>query len=578
MFGHALVLWILTARATSAFKCKSDIELGPVAAARHKGIAIDDTTFWNCSSRIPSTWPNTEDKITSMRLFKAWDDRWGEDKRTPAWDNIVSFLKKNDAKVLIGTQITCNETEDNRVWNWTKEFVKKLDPSHVMGLAIGNEMELLFMKTGVDSTVTGECITKMWSGGDFFRRFSKYVAEFDKMGFQKVPVTSVFGGFTLTPYPGFPFYNDPKAMVSDFFSSCYKAYKDRFVFTFNLYPYFDPNLELDPDGGCKTALSTCDCWTPACNVPMTALACRQKIRELTGGDGVLWLGETGWSSPFATTLNTNMNTCEEWSSTATLKQFYGGFLTWDLSEEEGSPDHVFYFAAHDSVNFGVGEHFGLLGQCQDERCKLHSENIHNGTKAVTTYDCDEGLDDWENEWPHNKKVYCCLHLAGCPTSKPDSSEGSSEANTTTIDDTSIVKVDDFDCETGYYNWKGWPEDKKVWCCNHRGRACESDKPYDCQHWLSIWQEGWTDKKKEWCCENEQLGCAGGDEGGAIRMAEERETRGSSMERLLQEYPIVVSFTAGCFGVFALVAAVFGCARMMTTLRSTYSGLENDDTP
>jgi len=581
MSRRALALWAAAAGSAGAFECKTDIKLGPVVASGQKGIAIDDTTLWNCSSRIPAKWPNSEEKVASVRLFKAWDDRWDKSARNSSWDNVEAFLKANNAKVLIGTQISCNETDDLVVWNWTKEFVKRLDPSHVMGLAIGNEMELLYMKTGVDSTVTGECITEMWSGEEFFNRFSKFVSEFDKMGFHKVPVTSVFGGFTLTPYEGFPFYNDPKAMVSDFFSKCWQAYKERFVFTFNLYPYFDPNLELDDDGGCKTSLSTCSCWTAGCNVPATAAVCRQKIKELTGTNGVLWLGETGWSAPAATTLDTAMGRCEEWSSNNSFKDFYSGFLKWNLSDDKTSPDHVFYFAAHDSVNFGVGEHFGLMAQCKDVECKLHSGSVKNTTKEPPAYDCDDGLDNWQDEWTDQKIKVCCLHMAGCPTTKRGSTTTSVVTSTTKLDeDTTPTSFDGpelFDCESGLWAWKGWPEEKQTWCCNHHGRACvQNDKPFDCQHWLDIWQEGWTKEKKEWCCKNEQLGCPDSDADGTIRMASEEQRmaqQGSSMERLFHEYPVVISFGAGLFGVFTLFAAVFGCSRMMGALH-VYSGLDD----
>ena len=41
----------------------------------------------------------------------------------------------------------------------------------------------------------------------------------------------------------------------------------------------------------------------------------------------------------------------------------------DLDVEKG-PDHVFYFTARDSGNFGVEEHFGLISDCDTKKCKL----------------------------------------------------------------------------------------------------------------------------------------------------------------------------------------------------------------
>ena len=71
-------------------------------------------------------------------------------------------------KVLVGTPVTCLKGDDEKTWGsslgkdnnfklsgtpricmifvksgWTKEFLAMVGPKHVMGLAIGNELELL---------------------------------------------------------------------------------------------------------------------------------------------------------------------------------------------------------------------------------------------------------------------------------------------------------------------------------------------------------------------------------------------------------------------------------------------------
>ena len=51
--------------------------------------------------------------------------------------------------------------------------------------------------------------------------------------------------------------------------------------------------------------------------------------------------------------------------------------------------------------------------------------------------------------------------------------------------------------------KGWPSDKKAWCCGHRNIACD---PWDCNLDLGAWESAWCDKKKGWCCQNKHIGC------------------------------------------------------------------------
>ncbi|CAK9070593.1 Hypothetical protein SCF082_LOCUS35088 [Durusdinium trenchii] len=41
----------------------------------------------------------------------------------------------------MGTQVTCNETDDDRDWAWVLELLELLGPKHVMALAVGNEMD-----------------------------------------------------------------------------------------------------------------------------------------------------------------------------------------------------------------------------------------------------------------------------------------------------------------------------------------------------------------------------------------------------------------------------------------------------
>ncbi|CAE8628430.1 unnamed protein product [Polarella glacialis] len=361
-------------------QCYSDVVLGPVAAASKKGFAVDDTTFRFCSHEIPGRWPNADEPVTSLRLFKAWDPNW-QDDRLLAWQNLKAFVTSTGAKVLLGTQITCVEEDDLQAWEWTKELLQLLEPSRVMGLAIGNELELLWMRT---SYVTDECVNQLWKEGRLWNLFTTMVEEFDNLGFGAVPVTSVFGGLALAGNDTHPFYEAPgKALVNTFLVNATQRYGDRYAWTWTTYPYFDPNEQMDvgTSDRCDDALSHSLCWESTCDAPKSMAYTRRKMEKVTGKrDSTMWIGETGWPSSGYTDA---MKACNYWASNHSSQEFYRNFLHWDLGiPGEEPPDHVFYFTLRDALNFGNGEHFGLIEQCFQTGCKLHSEGFEPPTTST----------------------------------------------------------------------------------------------------------------------------------------------------------------------------------------------------
>ncbi|CAE7231208.1 bath-40 [Symbiodinium pilosum] len=242
---------------------------------------------------------------------------------------------------------------------------------HVMGLAIGNELELLYNHAGT------ECIRELWSGGRLWQTFQSRVAEFDQMGFSGIPVTSVFTAGVLTRSPVVPFLENPsQGLVNTFLQQAVRKYGKRYAFTFNVYPYFDPNLHLDPGtkDKCDLDLPRVTCWDkPTCLGPNIMASARKQMHFLTRRwDDLFWIGEIGWSSPQASLLGTNMADCPQFSSLNTFQTFYNGFLEWDLTLPQGvpAPDHIFYFTLRDALNFGNQEHFGLLTSCLSLGCKI----------------------------------------------------------------------------------------------------------------------------------------------------------------------------------------------------------------
>ncbi|CAE7947621.1 CARNS1, partial [Symbiodinium sp. KB8] len=366
------------------YKCDSDLFLSRMVKADHKGLAIDDTTFQKCSGGIPRVWPNTQEKLTSIRLFKAWDMAWPDGAREAAWAQLLDVVKANGIKVLVGTQITCDEADDERDWRLVKELLQKLGRDHVMGVAVGNELELLYQK----DYATSSCIHRLWGGGQFWRKLTQRAADLDGMaGFSDVPLTSVFGAAI---FAGEPFVENINATVQTLYRDAVAKFGKRWVFTLNIYPYFDPNNALDPGSTtkCTQALTTATCFSdPRCSLPAMVKDMRRRMQSLSGSSAhLLWLGETGWSSPQASTLSGKpMAACTAFSGLSSFRKYYSNFLSWDLTVDASSrgPDHVFYFTVRDSGNFGVGEHFGLISDCNAKRCKLQSNSTLDESPLLT---------------------------------------------------------------------------------------------------------------------------------------------------------------------------------------------------
>mmetsp|Transcript_23637 Transcript_23637/g.44640 ORF Transcript_23637/g.44640 Transcript_23637/m.44640 type:complete len:458 (+) Transcript_23637:31-1404(+) len=362
--------------AVALYNCSSSLDFGEVVNASQKGMAVDDTSFHFCAEKIPGLWPNSKVPMTSFRLFKAWDVNWPSDLQPKAWKALKAVVTANNASVLVGTQVTCNETEDDADWKNVLKLLQLLGRKAVMGVAVGNEMELLQFKDV--KLVPRECIARVWQGGYFYKKMLERAADLDALeGFADVPLTSVFGGYIMA---GNPFVETPGAMGLSFLKNVTKAFGNRWVWTLNVYPYFDPGNRLDPGStsNCSLAMQKALCMEPTCLLPATTLAMRQRITLLTKRkDDKLWLGETGWSSPQAGSLpgaNAFMAQCPEFSSEKAFSTYYSNFLKWNLSIGTSvGPEHVFYFTIRDALNFGVGEHFGLISTCESTTCKLTSK-------------------------------------------------------------------------------------------------------------------------------------------------------------------------------------------------------------
>jgi hypothetical protein len=367
--------------------------LQDVELAHRKGLAMDDTTWDSCPGSIPTSWPATSssNKVTNVRIFRS------ASKLKTGIHSLRQFLVHNSGKALLGTPITCNQEDDDAEWDTTVESLGILGPERVLGVAIGNELDLLPIHPNNCSKVGG-----VW--GYFMKNLQRRVNDLKYVHggiFANVSVTTVMAGSVLkcgdyactpgkmTLIPGF----------QDVLKFIYTVLPpERFVLSINYYPYFQPCPPLGDDHT-QAALS-CDGWfhlascvdDVKCVVRQSLIATRLAVQSLVGEKGRnlrIWVGELGWSNPSSSTLNPgacNANSsglprvmCPSWSSPANLAAAYSGFLKWDLSVGPGfAPvEMAFWFSIRDSVNFGAHEHFGLCGSA--EACSDHTSKVCGGS-------------------------------------------------------------------------------------------------------------------------------------------------------------------------------------------------------
>merc|ERR1712098_494682 len=106
-------------------------------------------------------------------------------------------------------------------------------------------------------------------------------------------------------------------MVNTFLGQVAKSFASRFVFSFNLYPYFDTsNHFLSPADAIKRDTCFKD---DSCLFASLTKTFRTRMQQLMGRDATLWIAETGWSSPTASTLPKPMKDWANFSGPAAFK-------------------------------------------------------------------------------------------------------------------------------------------------------------------------------------------------------------------------------------------------------------------
>lgn len=341
------------------FNCQTTLDVGEVVRADAKGVALDDTTFEQCADKIPVNWPNTQQKIKSIRLFKAWgmtQPKIFTGDMMKAWAGLKSFAQASGAQFLLGVSITCDQAQDDMEFQAGLKFIEYVGTEYIMGLAVGNEIDL---QIGGQRQHPG-CVNDIWMKGRYFQTLVRRVAAFDQIpGMSSLPITAVFSNNAIA---GSGFTDK----VTKFLGQAWGKFGSRFVLSFNVYPQFSTGLGK---AGCSKAVdvgTSFEMDTDPGFTPNVVKDIRTRMASMGQADKKFWLGEIGWS-----TLSYCQLKCSAACQSGQAQfQYYKSFLKWDLTAGAGAEvDHTFYFTLRDSSVFGAREEFGLIHSCSSSNCK-----------------------------------------------------------------------------------------------------------------------------------------------------------------------------------------------------------------
>lgn len=145
-------------------------------------------------------------------------------------------------------------------------------------------------------------------------------------------------------------------------------------------------------------------------------------------------------------------------------------------------------------------HHGL--GCSHMATRTTTTTTNTTTTSVTTltsYDCEDGLEEWWTRWSDVKATWCCqYHSKGCSATETGDVE------------------EPYDCVVpAPQGQKARSAAEAAWCCRNHGIGCTTTKeppaePFDCAMGLPHWKSEWSEVKKDWCCRQYGLGCAEGN--------------------------------------------------------------------
>merc|ERR1712217_991400 len=115
-----------------------------------------------------------------------------------------------------------------------------LGPKRIMGLAVGNEVELIRQECNINS----EEYKKLWAfpNGRYWSSLQSRVEEMDNLtGFKDthIPITAVWSGYVTV---GWPFVENENAKVRSLVKAAHAKWGNRWIWSFNVNSYWDISM------------------------------------------------------------------------------------------------------------------------------------------------------------------------------------------------------------------------------------------------------------------------------------------------------------------------------------------------
>lgn len=259
------------------YECESKSTFGSVVNNEQKGIALDDTTFQNCAHQLPRYWPGAKENVLTVRLFKVWGMTAPikfKGNMMKAWKGLKGFAKNNNAKFLLGVSVTCNKQEDEAEWKAGRDFIRYVGAEHIMGIAVGNEIDL--------QVGGGWCKSNLWNRGEYTKILHKRVKEFHRVdpALKNLPITAVLSMNSL---------NKGKS-VERFLQDAWETYGSQFVFSINIYPQFSGGLAKAGCDGSVNVGSKFSMKRPAGFMPSNVAYIKTQLEKMKLGQMKIWVG------------------------------------------------------------------------------------------------------------------------------------------------------------------------------------------------------------------------------------------------------------------------------------------------
>jgi len=279
---------------------------------------------------------------------------------------LLDLVRANNAKVIIGTDVTCDDTADEQMWEWALELIKLLGPKHVLGVAIGRDMDRDY-KHNHDTV----CHDTLWQHR-YWDTLVRRVSALDGVS-KDIKVTIIWGMNVLdvsrSPQ-GNIWKEDGQALVQPLVENAYKLLRDRWVWSFNVEPLWNKTFYPTSPEDCEQKIAD----AVSIGAVQDALAeARQRITMTTNNESSsMWLIGGGWSSSLPDN-HENFSFCKDFASITSFRTAYQGFLNWDMSLPYGlvGPELAFSFTVHDSEDrWGTSEFLGLMENCGEPECKI----------------------------------------------------------------------------------------------------------------------------------------------------------------------------------------------------------------